>query len=415
MAEAPLSRRARGAVLVTALLALLFDGMELGLMPVASLSIARDMLGRDFTLAVAGDWFARLTASLLLGAAVGGLLLGALGDRLGRTRALALSVLVYALFAGAGAFAQTLDQMLLLRFLVGLGVGGVWPNAVALLAESWPDTSRPTVAGIAGASMNGGILLLSQIARLFPITADAWRWLFAWSALPAVLGVVVWLWVPESPMWRAGRAVARAVAPVRALFRGELLRRTLVGIALGSIPMVGAWAGSKWVIPWADAVAGPGLPTYKATTQGYWAAGATVGSFVGAQLARALGRRASYVAISVGALVLTGGVFLWARPLTPSFLPLIFGQGLVGTLFFGWLPLYLPELFPTHVRATGAGVAYNFGRFFTAAGVLGGGSLVLAFDGDYAAVGAACSAVYGLGLLVIWWAPETGQKALASR
>src|SRR5688572_15442816 len=191
-AEAPssLPRSARLLVLAAAFGALVFDGVELGLMPVCSISVAKNLLGNQFTAKLGGDWFAWLTASLMLGAAVGGIALGALGDRIGRTRALAVSVLFYSVFAGLGAFVTSLEQMLLLRFLVGLGVGGVWPNGVALVSECWPNVSRPIVAGIMGAGINVGVLILSQIARLWHITPDSWRWLFGWSAVPAALGIV---------------------------------------------------------------------------------------------------------------------------------------------------------------------------------------------------------------------------------
>ena len=135
-----------------------------------------------------GDWFARFTASLMLGAAIGGVLLGRLGDAIGRSRALGVSILFYSMFAGLGAVVQTQEQMFALRFLVGLGVGGVWPNAVALAAECWPDKSRPTIAGLMGAALNGGILLLSQIVRIWHITPGHWRWIFQLAAVPGGAG-----------------------------------------------------------------------------------------------------------------------------------------------------------------------------------------------------------------------------------
>ena len=84
----------------------------------------------------------------------------------------------------------------------------------------------------------------------------------------------------------------------------------------------------------------------------------------------------------------------------------------MATIFFGWLPLYLPELFPTRVRATGTGVTYNFGRIASAAGVLGAGSLMSFFEGDYARVGAVTAWVYGFGMLVILFAPDTSKRTL---
>lgn len=414
----PLSRRARYAVLTAAFGGLLFDGFELGLMPLASLSVTRDLLGQSYTPALGGDWFARYTAALMLGAAIGGIALGSLGDRIGRARAMGVSILFYSIFAGVGAFVQTQEQMLVLRFLVGLGVGGVWPNAVALVAECWPDKARPTVAGLMGAAINTGILFLSQIAQIWSVTPDDWRWLFKLAAAPALLGVLVLAALPESPTWLATRGQAtsgkKRAAPVRELFQRPLIKITLTGIMLGSIPLVGAWAASKWMIPWADKIGGAAQADYKAMTQGWWAFGAILGSIAGAQIASLLGRRRSYFLISLGSLTLTLAMFQLTAPLRPSFFPIVFAQGFVATLFFGWLPLYLPELFPTHVRATGSGISYNVGRFATAGGVLAAGLLFNAFGGSYSTVGAAAALIYGFGMIAIWFAPDTTRKPLTS-
>lgn len=409
-----LSHRARLVVLVAAFSGLLFDGIELGLMPIASISVTKSLLGNRFTDALAGDWFARFTASLMLGAAVGGIVFGALGDRIGRTRAMGVSILFYSIFSGMGWLVGSLEQMLVLRFFVGLGIGGMWPNGVALVSECWPNVSRPMVAGIVGAGLNTGILLLSQIARIWHITPDSWRWLFGWSAVPGLLGVVALYFVPESPRWLSTRATAakRTVTPLRELFRPPLLRLTLLGVLLGSIPMIGAWAASKWMIPWADQIGGAARPGYKALTQGFWAFGAVLGSFFGAQLAGMLGRRPSYFLISLGSTALTSGLFLFTVPLQAAFLPMALAQGFTATLFFGWLPLYLPELFPTKVRATGSGIAYNTGRFATAGGVFVAGTLAVWFGGDFARVGAVMSLIYALGMIAIWWAPETSNQDL---
>ena len=412
-APAALSRAARIAVLAASFAGLLFDGWELGLMPIASLSVTKSLLGPAYTDAAGGEWFAWLTAALMLGAAIGGIWLGNLGDRIGRVRAMAISILTYSAFAGLGAFVQTLDQMLLLRFLCGLGVGGMWPNGVALVSECWPNTSRPLISGIMGAGMNMGVLTLSQVARYHPISPDSWRWLFGWSALPAALGLMVLLALPESPKWLASRGqTAKLASPFSELFRPPLLRVTLIGIALGAIPLVGAWSASKWVIPWADKMGGAAQPGYKALTQGWWALGSTLGSFFGGQIASYLGRRLTYFLISLGATLLTLTMFNLTAPLQSSFLAIVFSQGFVATLFFGWLPLYLPELFPTRVRATGSGVAYNSGRFVTAMLVFAAAGLVGLFKGDYAKVGSVCALVYALGMIAIRWAPDTTDKDL---
>jgi len=203
-----------------------------------------------------------------------------------------------------------------------------------------------------------------------------------------------------------------AGSPLRDLFRPPLLRLTLLGVVLASIPLVGAWAASKWMIPWADTLASARQPGYKAVVQGCWALGATLGSFAGAQVAAWLGRRLSYCLISFGTTMLTIVMFQLTKPLDPAFLPVVFAQGFVATLFFGWLPLYLPELFPTHVRATGSGLAMNSGRFATAIGVFISGALFVALDSSYPMVGAFGVLIYALGMIAIWFAPDTSRMNL---
>jgi hypothetical protein len=241
------------------------------------------------------------------------------------------------------------------------------------------------------------------------------------AAVPALLGIVILVALPESPTWLASRnrkrgadAAGRSAmgSPMWDLMRPPLLRLTLIGIVLASIPLVGAWAASKWMIPWADTLAGATHPGYKARVQGWWALGATIGSFAGSQVAAWLGRRLSYCLISLATTGLTIAMFQFSAPLQASFLPVVFAQGLVATLFFGWLPFYLPELFPTRVRASGSGVAMNFGRFATAIGVFIAGALFTRLGGSYPLVGAFGALVYAIGIGAIWFAPDTSQRNL---
>jgi MFS transporter, SHS family, sialic acid transporter len=220
--------------------------------------------------------------------------------------------------------------------------------------------------------------------------------------------------VPESPQWVESKkqrtSPDRQTNHRKSLFRPPLLRVLLTGILLGSIPLIGAWSASKWMIPWADSVSGTDYPGYKAQTQGWWALGAVLGSFSGAQIAHAMGRRISYAVISLGATCLTWTMFLGTAPLEPLFLPVVLVQGFVSTLFFGWLPLYLPGMFPVEVRAAGSGIAFNSGRFATAFGVFAAGSLLTLVDGSYPHVGAICGSVYLLGMFAVWLLPrEPGQ------
>jgi MFS family permease len=405
-----LSTSGRYVVLFSAFAGLVFAGAGLGLMPIASRSITLSFLDSVYTEQAAGVWLAYFTASLMFGAACGGVWLGQLGDRIGRTRAMGLSIIFYSLFAGAGALVENQTQLAILRFLAGLGIGGMWPNGAALVAECFPRASRPFVAGVVGAGINVGIFLLAQIAQNWHITAESWRWIFAWSAVPALMGLAAMWLVPESPKWKASRnqltaGIRAGPSPLSEVFREPFLRVTLAGIALGTIPLVGAWAASKWTMPWADQIGKQhDLGGYQATTQSYWAMGAILGSFFGAPISSLLGRWRSYFLISLASAAATCGLFLFTQPMTGSFLPWAATQGFVTTLFFGWLPLFLPEMFPTRLRATGTGVAYNSGRFLTAGGVLIAGRLIEAFHGDYPKVGAVTGLVYILGMFVVWWA-----------
>src|SRR5688572_19855444 len=278
---ATLTRNQRFFVLLVAFTGLVGAGFQLGLMPLAALSVSRDLLGSAFDHGVAGDWFARYTAALMLGAAFGGIFLGSLGDKIGRARATGVCVLCYSLFGAAGAFVTSQDQLLGLRFLAGLGVGGMWPNGVALVSESWSSATRPMVAGVIGTGLNIGILCVSQLGRMRSVTAESWRWLVELGAVSTVIGIVALFALPESPRWlaaRANRAVAKPAAPLRELFGPALIRLTIIGILLGAIPLIGAWGASKWMIPWADKIGGTAQAGYKAATQGWWAVGAILGS-----------------------------------------------------------------------------------------------------------------------------------------
>jgi MFS family permease len=233
--------------------------------------------------------------------------------------------------------------------------------------------------------------------QAFKVHPESWRWVLLAGGAPALLGILVLGALPESPQWLARPGGTAAIGP---LFRPPLWQKTLLGIALGTIPLFGAWGSSKWLLPWADQIRGE-----SALTQTLWAAGATVGSLSGGWLASCLGRRRSYCLISLGSLLCSGLIYRLLAPGDPWFLPAVLLLGVVSTSYFGWLPLFLPELFPVSSRATGMGVSYNFGRFATAAGVLGAGALMQHMGGSYGRVGSIISLVYGFGMVVIWLIP----------
>lgn len=430
MNPSPMSVSQRFLVLFVAFGGLVFDGFELGLMPQASRPVTLSLMGEEYTKEHGGKWFAWYTASLMLGAACGGIALGNLGDRWGRSRAMSLSILIYSVFAGLGAWATSQEQMLVLRFLVGMGTGGMLPNGVALVSECWPNASRAVIAGIMGAGINVGIMMFGQVTKIdgWAVNAESWRWVFKIAAVPAILGLFSLFCVPESPTWLANRGKTKTTAiSLTELFASNLLRVTLVGIVLGAIPLLGAWAASKWMVPWTDEVVTAALMSnegtdasvkayynsYKGNVQFWWALGAIAGSFLGAQVAVWLGRRWSYFLISLSAATLTWIMFQHTAPLEKTFLPIVTAQGFASTLFFGWLPMYLPELFPTRARASGMGLSYNVGRFATAVGIWAAGWLLQkVFHNSIANTAAACGLVYALGLIAIWFAPNTAGKSL---
>src|SRR5438445_4072701 len=154
--------RGKWMALTAALLGWMFDGLEMGLFPLVARPAIRDLLAVSDDSEV-GRWFAVATAAFLVGAATGGVLFGWLGDRIGRVRAMTLSVLTYALFSGACGFAQSPVQIVVLRFFSALGMGGEWSLGVALVMEIWPDRSRAFLAGLIGAAANVGYLLIALL------------------------------------------------------------------------------------------------------------------------------------------------------------------------------------------------------------------------------------------------------------
>ncbi|HTI51812.1 MAG TPA: MFS transporter, partial [Planctomycetaceae bacterium] len=257
--------------------------------------------------------------------------------------------------------------------------------------------------------------LMSGIAMFKNVQPDSWRWIFLVAALPAVLGVVVACIVPESPGWLSARAHPTSPArslPLWAVFCPPLLGPTLLGIALGAIPLLGGWGVTSWLIPWSDQALGAVSPGAKAVTSILRSTGGALGSLIGGWLANLCGRRTAYFFISLVTVSISEYIFFFLNPHHALFSPMTFVVGFVSTIFFGWLPLYLPELFPTEARATGTGVSFNFGRILTAFGVLGTGTLTSAFGGDYAAAGRVTSLIYAFGMVVILFAPDTTGRKL---
>ncbi|HEU5077894.1 MAG TPA: MFS transporter [Opitutaceae bacterium] len=406
--SAPLSRAA-WLTLIAAFLGWMFDGMEQGIFPLVARPALRELLAVDTDQQI-GVWMGRLTAVFLVGAAFGGLVFGWLGDRLGRVRAMSLSILVYSAFTGACYFATSPWELAVFRFVAALGMGGEWSLGVALVMETWPGHHRPWLAGAIGAASNIGFLAIGAIGYFVPITAHSWRWVMLVGAAPAALTFFVRLFVPESQRWTAAVAQRKA-HPLSEIFAAPLRGRTIMAITLAAIVMIGTWGSVQWIPLWADKLTHGTVPAAKALTQVLIASGAVVGCISGALAARR-GRRAAFSVLCLGSFGTCALLFHGVSHYGAAFQVLSFLVGVFTAAFFGWLPLYLPELFPTRVRATAQGIGYNAGRILAAVGALGAGRLVEFYDGNYARMGTVITLVYLLGAAIIWLAPETKDQSL---
>jgi MFS family permease len=324
------------------------------------------------------------------------------------------SILVYSLFTGGCYFATQPWHLAGLRFVSALGMGGEWSLGVALVMECWPERFRPLMAGVIGAAANFGYALIGLVTWQFPVRVDSWRWVMLAGAAPAVLALFISVLVPESERWKA--SVSSSVAtPLRDIFSRALLRRTLLGIAFAAVALIGTWGSVQWLPLWADQMvqqAGLKLPEAKALTMISQSVGAIVGCFIGPLLGAVTGRRPAYFALCLASLFSCAVLFRTVDSYGTSFLIWAFWVGAATAAFYGWLPLYLPELFPTRARATGQGVTFNSGRILAMAGALLQGQLVAHYGGSYAKAGAIVTLVYVVGMGLIWLAPETKGKPL---
>jgi MFS family permease len=403
-------KRAQWMVLIAAFLGWMFDGVEQGVFPLVARPALQDLLGVESD-KIVGVWIGYITASFLLGAAGGGLAFGWLGDRIGRVRAMILSILAYSLFTGCCYFVAAPWQLALFRFLAALGMGGEWSLGVALVMECWPERHRPLLAGAIGAAANLGFTLLGALGTVFQVSRGSWRWVMLAGAAPALLTLFIACYVPESHRWQESRKAGQA-RPLREIFGPGLLKTTLLGMIFASIALIGTWSSVQWLPAWADQLTDGKVHNAKGLTQMLSGIGAIVGCFVGPLIGRFHGRRPAYFVLCLSSLLACGYLFRYVHSYGGQFLFLVLLVGGLTAAFYGWFPLYLPELFPTRVRATGQGVCYNTGRILAAVGALQMGALLNAYGGSYARAGATLTLVYGLGLILIWLAPETRGKPL---
>lgn len=365
-------------------------------------------------------WYGGIIFSIfLLGWAVGGILFGLLADRFGRTKTLVFTILIYAVFTGLAALAQTWWQLALFRFLTALGIGGEWAAGAALVAEVWPEEKRATAAGLLQSAWAAGFLLAAVINLL--LRDHGWRPIFVVGVAPAVVALFVRLWVKEPERWVQARdAEQRSDSGPRRrlaeLFAPDRVRATLVGSGLAFVAVFGLWGATNWTPTLIRTL--PDLRDLSAaeitTRVSYATMLLNVGSLAGylsfGPLADRFGRRAAFALMCAGSFVMLPITFLTPRSYghVLLLLPLL---GFFNNGIFSGFPIYLPELYPTRLRATGAGFCFNIGRVLASLGPLLTGYLA-AVLGGFGRAASAVALVYLAGLLILPFAPETKGQPL---
>lgn len=310
----------------------------------------------------------RGTAGLTLSAtlvcsAFGGWMAGYVSDHMGRVRAVQITVLWFALFSLLSAFAQSFAQLAVFRALLGFGFGGEWTAAAALMSE----TIRPRYRGRAVGSVQSGwavgwgsaVLLQAIVYSIVPYQ-QAWRWMFALGFAPALYVVFVRRYVKEPPLAAAARGGGEAMGSIWEIFRPGLLKTTALAALLGTGAQGGYYAVNTWLPVFLQTerhLSIVGSTSYLA----FLITGAFTGYLAGAWLADRIGRRRLFLLFAAGAFVMT--IVYTRAPVTNGVLWLLgFPLGFVVSGYFAGLGAFFSELFPTRVRGSAMGFAYNFGR-----------------------------------------------------
>jgi MFS family permease len=377
------------------------------------------------------------TSVFLVGWAVGGLIFGALGDRFGRAKMLTVTILLYSASTGLNAFATGFFDFCVYRFITGLGVGGVFGLAVALVADSVPDRGRAPALGLLQALSTVGNLSAGLIgmaigaAATLPFGFKPWQMMFVVGAAPALLSVFVLSRLKEPEKWVRARDEGKARGIKFGSYRSLLThprwsKHAWFGLIACSAGIIGLWGIGNFhpkIVGSIVAEAGKGLsPAALDSHKTFWRAaglllqniGGFIGMFVMAKLAQTKGRRIAFALALLFSFLSTVLVFKFMRTTSDIYwmLPLM-GFGQLGV--FGVYAVYLPELFPTSLRSTGTSFCYNVGRIVAAAGPFTLSKITSAYGNNMEAfrtAGLWVSLVLLLGIAVLPLLPETKDKPL---
>jgi len=410
-------------VLLVAWLGWVFDSMDATIYAIVLHPALHDLLKTSPSAQVSSEvigWYGGIIFSIfLIGWAIGGIAFGMIADYIGRTKTLILTILIYAVFTGMAALSETWWQLALYRFLTALGIGGEWAAGAAIVAEVWPEDKRAKAAAVLQSAWAVGFFIAASISLL--MRDSGWRLFFVIGIAPAVVALFVRLWVKEPERWLKAheqelRSGELRVVKLAQLFEGDLRRSTLVGSGLAFVAVFGLWGATNWTptlirqLPDME-----GLDAQVITSSVGYAimalnAGALVGYLSFGPLADRFGRRAAFALMCTGSLVMLPVTFLTPRKYEHVLLllPLL---GFFNNGIFSGFPIYLPELFPTRIRATGAGFCFNAGRVLASMGPFLTGFLVVAL-GSFGRAASAIALIYLLGLLILPFAPETRGRPL---
>jgi MFS family permease len=351
----------------------LFDGLDMHLYTMVATPFVAELLVVDIKSNAVGTYSSIIQAAFLVGWALGGGFFGRIGDRMGRSKALMLTILTYAAFTGLSVFAQTWWHLMIFRFLAALGIGGEWAVGAALLSETWPKHWRPWLAAVLQTAVNVGILVAILAVNLMADLPN--RYVFLVGILPALVTLWIRKAVPETEQWHAARLEQGPIEPsVWDLFRGDVRRITVLTILVCSLSLTAHWAFNFWslqhlrnlpdVQEWTDAE----RTRFVSRAFGLIMVSAIIGNFLAAAVARKFGYRRS-----IALLCVTYFISMWAAYCVPRdhtqmwfFLPLMGASSGLFALF----TMYMPPLFPTLLRTTGAGFCYNIGRIAAAFGTV---------------------------------------------
>jgi MFS family permease len=413
----------------------LFDCMDQRIFALSREPALREVLGSGVADAAVKSWSGWATGVMMISWATGGIIFGIMSDRWGRVKTMAVTLLIYSGFTGLSGISHTGTEFLIYRFLVGLGVGGMFGAATTLVAESVPARFRSLALGsLQALSACGNIIGSLLSTRIQPGQANllfgmaGWRIMFFVGILPAILVIPIVLVLREPERWKEAKRQAadgtdktKRFGSIPDLFRYPVWRRNLlVGVCLGLAGMAGLW-GIGFFSPELISTALKGQPQGVIDiVRGYGTALQDVGSFLGmitfTLVATFVGRRPAFGGAFILCLATTIFVFNNLRSGTDAYwmLPMM---GFAQLSVFGGYSIYFPELFPTRLRGTGVGFCYNTVRYLAA-----GFPPMLMYvnqqlieaqvNEPFRKAATMLSFIFVLGLVALIWAPETKGKPL---